>query len=256
MMLKGGFTNYGEVIGVLMLDTRFPRPVGDIGNAESYPFPVRFKTVKGALPVRIMGDRPQPELIEPFIEAARELEAEGVRAITTSCGFLAPFQRELTAAVGIPVFTSSLLQVPLVSRLIGPSRKVGIFTEREQHMNDHHFNGAGWSAAEVNVHVQGMKADAVFPSVYIGNRTESAFDVLRAEMEAMTHAFLEECPDAGTIVLECTNMCPFSSFIARISGLPVFDINTLINLFCSTSTARPQNHQRRYGKFAPQYVCC
>ncbi len=93
MMLKGGYTNYGQQIGVLMLDTIFPRPAGDIGNALSYDFPVRYKTVKGAHATRIMGNNPDPKLIEPFIEAARELEAEGVRAITTSCGFLGPFQR-------------------------------------------------------------------------------------------------------------------------------------------------------------------
>lgn len=33
MKMHGGFTNYGETIGVLMLDSTFPRPPGDIGNA-------------------------------------------------------------------------------------------------------------------------------------------------------------------------------------------------------------------------------
>jgi len=90
MRLKGGYTNYGESIGILMLDTRFPRPPGDIGNARSYDFPVRYKIVKNAYTDRIMGHSPDPGLIEPFVEAARELESEGVKAITTSCGFLAP----------------------------------------------------------------------------------------------------------------------------------------------------------------------
>lgn len=93
MIMQGGYTNYGEEIGVLMLETVFPRPRGDIGNAYSYEFPVRYKTVKGAAAGKIMGDAPAAELIAPFVEAARELEAEGVKAITTSCGFLAPFQK-------------------------------------------------------------------------------------------------------------------------------------------------------------------
>ncbi|MFE0017311.1 aspartate/glutamate racemase family protein [Mesorhizobium sp. NPDC059054] len=238
MKLKGGFTNYGEVIGVIMLDTRFPRPAGDIGNARSYDFPVRYKTVQGALPVRIMGDDPDPELLEPFIAAARELEREGVKGITTSCGFLAPFQRKLAEAVNIPVFASALLQVPVASALIGKNRTVGVFTERRQHMNDRHFQGVGWSQKNLRIHVQGMKPDAKFPQVYIGNQTELDFDVLRAEMEDMTRDFLRDCPDAGAIVLECTNMCPFSTFIANISGLPVFDINTMINLFMNASRPR------------------
>lgn len=96
MKLKGGYTNYGEAIGILMLDTRFPRAVGDIGNALSFPFPVKYKKIKFALPERVVKEA-DITLLEPFIEGARELEREGVKAITTSCGFLAMFQNQLAA---------------------------------------------------------------------------------------------------------------------------------------------------------------
>lgn len=237
MKLTGGFTNYEQVIGVLMLDTRFPRPPGDIGNAASYRFPVRYKKVTGATPDRIMGVEPSPELLTPFIEAARDLEKDGVMGITTSCGFLAPFQKELAASVGIPVFTSALLQVPLVRTMLNPQKPIGVFTERAENINERHFNGAGWSAGTANVRVKGMRHDAVFPRVYIGNSLELDTDILDREMSEMTEEFMDEHPDAGAIVLECTNMCPFSHSIARISGLPVFDINTLINTFYGA--ARP-----------------
>jgi len=167
MMLKGGFTNYGQQIGVLMLDTIFPRPAGDIGNALSYDFPVRYKTVKGAHATRIMGKNPDPKLIEPFIEAARELEAEGVRAITTSCGFLGPFQKDIAAAVNIPVFTSSLMQAPIIHAMLPLGKVIGVFTERAHHMNDAHFKGVGWSSDVIPVQVQGMKQNAEFPQTYI-----------------------------------------------------------------------------------------
>ena len=75
MKLRGGYTNYGEAIGILMLDTKFPRPRGDSGNALSYDFPVRYKIVRGAHATKIMGDEPDPALLEPFMEAARELAA-------------------------------------------------------------------------------------------------------------------------------------------------------------------------------------
>lgn len=229
MRLKGGYTNYGETIGILMLDTRFPRPPGDIGNAQSYDFPVRFKIVKDAFTDRIMGHSPDPQLIVPFVEAARELESEGVKAITTSCGFLAPFQKHLTEALNIPVFVSSLLQAPLIHLMIGGNRTIGIFTEREEFMNDGHFKGVGWSPDSIPVFVKGMKPDAVFPKIYIGNSEELDTEVLTAEMEEMTREFMVECPDAGAILFECTNMCPFASHVQAISGLPVFDINTLIH---------------------------
>ena len=117
MIVKGGRTNYGEPIGILMLDTKFPRIFGDIGNAETFSFPVRYKRVVGATPQRVVKEA-DPSLIEPFIEAAKELEQKGVSAITTSCGFLAIFQDYLADAVDIPVFTSSLIQVPLVYRML------------------------------------------------------------------------------------------------------------------------------------------
>jgi len=229
MQLKGGYTNYGESIGILMLDTRFPRPPGDIGNAHSYDFPVRYKIVKKAYTDRIMGHSPDPELIVPFVEAARQLEAEGVKAITTSCGFLAPFQTHLAEAVKIPVFASSLLQAPLIRTMIGGNRPIGIFTERAKFMNEDHFKGVGWSSKTINVYVKGMKPEAVFPQVYIGNSSELDTEVLIAEMEEMTRAFMQECPHAGAILFECTNMCPFASHVQAVSGLPVFDINTLIH---------------------------
>lgn len=230
MKMNGGRTTYGEEIGILMLETRFPRLPGDIGNALSFPFPVRYKTVRGAKPERIMGDRPDATLLDPFIAAARELEAEGVRAITTSCGFLAQFQTRLAESVSVPVFTSSLLLVPLINTLLGGGRTIGIFTERAQHMTEEHFRGAGWSGRDIPVVVKGMKKDAVFPSVFIGNSLELDSDVLAAEVGEMTEEFLQECPRAGAILLEVTNMCPFSSLIQEISGLPVFDINSLIVL--------------------------
>ena len=239
MKMTGGTTNYGEDVGILMLDTRFPRPPGDIGNALSFDFPVRYKTVKGAFQEMIMKHEPEPQLIEPFIEAARELEREGVRAITTSCGFLAPFQKELAAAVGIPVLASALLQAPLIHAMLPPTKRIGVFTERAGYMNERHFNGVGWSTDDIPVHVKGMKDDAVFPTVYICDGSELDTDVLIAEMVEMTEEFTEECPDAGAILFECTNMCPFSAHVAQVSGLPVFDVNTLINLFHRAANPTP-----------------
>lgn len=237
--MHGGFTNYGETIGVLMLDSTFPRPPGDIGNALSYRFPVRYKIVRGAHPTKIMGDNPDPELLQPFIEAARELAAEGVRAITTSCGFLAPFQEELAEAAGIPVFASALIQAPLIHATLPKDQIIGVFTERGHHLNDDHFRGVGWSMDEIPVQIQGMKPDAVFPQTYIIGRDELDTDVLRAEMIEMTEEFMATCPNPGAILFECTNMGPFAADVARVSGLPVFDINTTIEWFFRASHPVP-----------------
>lgn len=232
MLVKGGYTNYGQEIGILMLDTVFPRLPGDIGNAGTYSFSVRYKVVRGARTDRIMGDAPDPSLLEPFIRAAQELEMEGVKAITTSCGFLAPFQKEMAAAVSVPVFTSGLLLVPLVRAMLNPDKAIAVFTERAQHLNERHFNGAGWSAKDIPVTIKGMKPGAVFPTVFIGNRPELDTEILRREMIEMAREVRAEQPDLGAIVLECTNMGPFSAVIRAVAGVPVFGINNLIEMVC------------------------
>src|SRR5437870_10176871 len=122
--VRGGFNQYGFTVGILILDTRFPRIPGDVGNAATFPFPVRYHRVSGADPDLVVR-RGAEGLLPAFVQGARALEGEGVGAITTSCGFLAKYQQELAAAVRVPVFTSSLLMVPLVHRLLPAGRRVG-----------------------------------------------------------------------------------------------------------------------------------
>src|SRR5712664_2297581 len=140
--VAGGFNQYGFTVGILMLDTRFPRIPGDMGNAATFAFPVRYQRVAGADPDLVVR-RGAAGLLPAFVEAARRLEDEGVGAITTNCGFLAKFQRELASSVAVPVFTSSLLLVPLVHRLLAPGRRVGIMTVNAAGLTPEHFAGAG-----------------------------------------------------------------------------------------------------------------
>ncbi len=238
MRLTGGFTNYGQDIGVLMLDTIFPRIPGDIGNAKSYTVPVRYKVVKNADPSRIMGIDPDSELLQPFIEAARELESEGVKAITTSCGFLAAFQRELADAVNIPVFTSALILAPLVRSMINQNKKIGIFTERAQFMNEGHFNKVGWSCKDIPVVISGMPKGSKFPALFIDNQYQEDREILQECMEELTHRHMQEHPDTGAIIFECTNFGPFSRFVQDIAKVPVFGINQLLEYVASVVEIR------------------
>src|ERR671918_490531 len=123
--VRGGFNQYGFTVGILMLDTRFPRIPGDMGNATTFPFPVRYHRVAGADPDLVVR-RGAEGLLPAFVEGARALEREGVGAVTTNCGFLVKYQRELADAVRVPVFTSSLLLVPLVHRMLSAGRRVGL----------------------------------------------------------------------------------------------------------------------------------
>ena len=236
-LLKGGRTLYGLALGVLMLDTRMPRLPGDVGNAETWPFPVHYTVVKGANTSRIMGPDPDPTQLEPFIAAACELQRLGVRAITTSCGFLAVFQKELQAELSVPMLSSALLQVPYVSRVIGPGKRVGILTERPN-LTERHFNGVGWSAKDIPVTVCAMPDGAVFPTVFIDQSLTADRDVLEREMVELALRAAKE-PGVGALVLECTNFVPFSQAMRRATGLPVYDLYTLV-MHAYLATAAPE----------------
>jgi len=224
-LAHGGFTNQGQTIGILMLDTKFPRIPGDVGNAFTFDFPVRYQTVIGANPTRVVKEA-DPTLLQPFIDGARALEKAGCSAITTSCGFLIIFQKEMSCAVNIPVLSSSLLQVPFISQLLGPERRVGILTARASSLGDKHFVGAGME--NCNFAIQGMEEYPEFTNAFIEGHT--TLDVQKAEAEMIDAAqkLIKQNPDLGAIVLECTNMPPFAHAVQQAVKLPVFDIVTLV----------------------------
>lgn len=224
-LAKGGYTNQGQPIGILMLDTAFPRIVGDVGNAFTFDFPVRYLTVKGANSRRVVKEA-DPTLLMPFVEAAKELEQCGCKAITTSCGFLAMFQKEMAEAVKIPVLTSSLLQVPYVGSMLPPNQKVGIMTARASSLTDKHFTGAGMQGS--NFVIQGMEEYEEFTEVFIEGKTTMDIRKVQSEMIDGAQKLVKEHPEIGAIVFECTNMPPFSYAVQQAVNLPVFDIITLI----------------------------
>ena len=235
--VTGGPNVYGCDIGILTLETQFPRIPGDIGNARSFPFPVRYHVVKGASPERVVREG-DPALLKPFIAGAQFLEGEGVKAITTSCGFLALFQREMAAAVSIPVFTSTLLLVPLVSRMLKPDQQVGILTVYAPSLARRHLEAVG--AADVPVVIMGTEQGKEFTRVLIENERYLDVDQAAEDLLQAAQNLVHTHPRVGAIILECTNMPPYAHQIQQAVGLPVFDILSL------TEMVYHAVHQRRY----------
>lgn len=224
---QGGKNLFGFPIGILMLNTQFPRIPGEMGNATTWDFPVLYKVVNGASPHRVCIET-DPKLLEPFIEAARELEREGVRAITTNCGFLAMFQKEMAAAVNIPVFCSTLMMVPLVYKMLKPDQKVGVITVNSKTLGKRQFEGAG--AENIPRVLYGLDSEEEFTWAIMEDRLSMDIDKCREEHIRVAKRLVAENPDVGAIVLECTNMPPYSRDIQRVTGLPVFDIVTFVNM--------------------------
>jgi Asp/Glu/hydantoin racemase len=227
--VRGGFNQYGFTVGILMLDTRFPRITGDMGNATTFPFPVRYHRVAGADPDLVVR-RGAEGLLPAFVAGAQALEREGVGAITTNCGFLIKYQAELARAVRIPVFTSSLLLVPLVHRTLPAGQRIGIMTVNASALTPEHLTAAG-VGADVPLAVVGMETEKEFTRALLDNELELDVDVAREEHVRVARRLVADHPDVGAIVLECTNMPPYTADIQRETGRPVFDVLSLVAMF-------------------------
>ncbi|MDQ6670885.1 MAG: aspartate/glutamate racemase family protein [Chloroflexota bacterium] len=225
-VLEGGFPLYAAPVGILLLDARFPRPPGDIAYAETFDFPVVYRVVRCATPSRVVEDG-AAGLVDAFCEAARSLEADGVRAICTSCGFLALHQPSLAAAVSVPVFTSSLLQVPTLLAALPPARKVGVLTISAHSLTPTHFAAVGVSDLD-RVVIAGLEeAEALYRPI-IDNRGPLDVDAAAAQVVDAAVTLAEAHPEVAALVLECTNLPPYAARVQRATGLPVWDAITLV----------------------------
>ena len=227
MKFTGGKSVEGAHLGILMLDAQFPRIPGEVGNALTWDFPVHYKIVRGASPQRVVKER-AAGLLQPFIDAGRELIAMGADGITTNCGFLSLFQAELAEALDVPVASSSLMQVQLVQAMLPPGKQAGVLTISADTLTPDHLKAAGVPA---QTPVVGCNPGGEFARVILGNQLELDVEAARLDLVNAAQALREQVPNLGAIVLECTNMPPYSADIRAAAGVPVFGMDNFIRWF-------------------------
>ncbi len=207
-------------LGILMLETQFPRPPGDIGHPDSFPVPTRRLVVGGATATKVVRDPAglaSSGMVGDFVAAARRLESEGALAITTSCGFLVLFQRELQDAVGVPLVTSSLVLLPA---LLATECQVGLLTISAASLGPEHLAAAGVPGDRASdVIIEGMVPDGEFVSAILGDRPQMDATTAASEAVAAALSLKRRAPQLRTLVLECTNLPPFAAQIEQATGL-------------------------------------
>ena len=201
--------------------------VGNSTNLDSYHYPVRLHPVRGAN-VHTVLENPSREVLAQMIADAKAMAAEGTVAITTSCGFNAIFQEELASALNIPVFTSSLLQVPMVQRMLGPQAEVCIVTANAGALRPEHLSAAGIERT-TGLHIVGLEQCTEWQRMF--DEPEQDVDLALIEKEILSTCLAAQAahPALRAFVLECTDLPPFSAAIRRQTGLPVFDFITMAN---------------------------
>ena len=223
-------------LGLVLLDTRFPRPPGDAGNPASWPCPVRTRVVEKAWPDRVVTTAQalrESGLAARFAQALRDLRAEGCTALTTSCGFLVLLQRELQDAVDVPVVTSSLLLLP---GLLQRAPQVGVLTISAANLTADFLLAAGVPQARIaDVVVQGVEPSGEFAGAILGNRPHMDIERARADVVEAARALRQRAPHIATVVLECTNMPPYAQAVRAATGLEVLSLQ---DCFTCASAAR------------------
>ena len=236
MKVHGTTNLYGYTIGMLMIEGHFPRLPGALGNATTFGFPVLHHVVAGATGDRVVRQA-SDDIVTPWIEGARALEAAGVRAITTSCGFTAMFQRELTEAVDVPVFASSLLLVPLMARMLKPGHRVGVVTADARHLTQRHFEGAGVDPATIVV--AGLEGCPEFDEVVFHDRHDLDVGRMEAEVVDVATTLVTRHPEVRALLLECSLLPPFAHAVQAATRLPVFDFTTLVEMVHASLVRKP-----------------
>jgi hypothetical protein len=200
--------------------------VGNSTNLDSYTFPVKLCRIEGAN-VETVLENPSPAVLSRMIEKARELSADGIKAITTSCGFNAIFQKELAGALDVPVFTSSLLQVPYLRNVLPENKSIAVITAKKASLKEEHLGAVGISR-DMKVVVFGMENSPEWNKIFTDPDKDIDLDVVSSDVVATAANAVREYPDIGAFALECTDLPPFSQAIREATGRPVLDFITMM----------------------------
>jgi len=208
-----------KTIGVLKLNTNFPRLPGDIGNPDSFRYPVCYCTIDAAVPANItIADSLSLQLQEEFSKGCKKLADKNVSLITTTCGFLSSIQSQLASVSETPVICSSLALLPMLAPIHGDAKHLGVLTFNSEALNSKHLSNVTPGA------IEGLLPTDTLHQVISQDLPELNYNAVQQEVIAASNRLLGKLPTARAIVLECTNLSPYKNQIRQHTGLPVYDI--------------------------------
>lgn len=217
-------------LGVVMLNTRFPRLPGDIGNPETFPFPVVYRRVEAATVAAVVRDGAvAPEAAAGLTSAVRDLaDKEDVSAIATSCGYLGALQDELQAAAGLPVVASAFALLPFLRQVYGAEASLGVLTFDARRLSPAHFGP--WAGPEdaQRIVIEGIETGRELHRVIAGDLPELDRGLAEADVLDAGRRLLARAPEVAALLLECTNLSPYRQALAAAVGRPVYDLNRAI----------------------------
>jgi hypothetical protein len=216
-------------IGILILDTKFPRLLGDIGHTKTWDFPVHMRVVRGASASQVVEHDPRL-LLPEFIKAGHQLISQGCSGLTTSCGFLGLMQTELKDALGVPFASSPLMQLPMIEAMLPAGQEAGVLTISEENLTPEHLAACG---ARTDTAIAGLPRNGVFAEMIFNDKNDIDIEACRNEICCSAARLVGSGSTIGAIVLECTNLAPYAHDIFKATGKPVYSIVSFLNWFQS-----------------------
>lgn len=237
-------TCYGMGLGIMVLDDAYPGFPGDVRNASAFPYPIQYEIAAGVDNYNLVWEQDKTPCREPILSAAKKLEQMGCKAIAAECGYFAYFQKDVAGYVDVPVFMSSLLQVPFIQQLIGPQKTVGIVCAQKRFLTDTHLTTVGINL-ESNFIIAGAQDEyscPEFDNLWDPEKRpeipEIYYDKAEKDMINVCKNFYSANPDIGAIMLECTGMQPFARAVQQAVDLPIFSWGTLLDYAYSVISHR------------------
>jgi Asp/Glu/hydantoin racemase len=227
---KNRQVSYGEAIGILLLDSPIPFIPGDVANATTYDFPVRFKRVAGFSVKKALGS--DESIYQTLLDAARNLKENGVRAVTGDCGFMAVHQKRLKQDLGIPVFLSSLFQIPFIRHILPDKGKIGIITASAQSLTPSFLETIGIKGG-ADLVIGGLEHAPEFKSAVLDEKGSLDTNLMTKEVVSLAKEMTAKENQIAAILLECSVLPPYARAISEETGLPVFDYITMVNYLFS-----------------------
>jgi len=222
----------GVAIGIIVFGGGgVPLVPGNVGNATTFSFPVCYKAIEAANAERVVSTKPDQLVLEQLIEAGRELEKQGCRAITSDCGYFANYLPEVAEALNVPTFLSSLMQVTIISRALKPGQKVGIICANSDVLQTAPaLKNCGINDLSTIV-IAGAQDLSEMKNILegTGHLNPGKFE---QELVGLAKETVSENPDIGALLLECAEMPTYAWAIQEAIRLPVFDFTTMINWVC------------------------
>jgi len=228
-------------LGVVRLDYNYPPSAGDIDAPGSYDYDVIYRCVPGLTFEMAQSGKMTFAVQKEFEAAIKYLEGKGVSGITGDCGFMMAFQPLARDIAKVPVFMSSMVQSPMISVAFDKFDQILVLTANSETLKPQKeilMSHCGFDVDDDRFIIRGCQDVPGFEAVAKGEKVDVEY--VTPGMVKMVAGILEEIPSIRSILLECTELPPYSDALRKEFDLPVFDAITCADFFVSARKDNPR----------------